>query len=210
MTMIDGTRLSIAGAILAGGKARRMGGFPKGRLQAGSRLSIVEHLAQEIVCSGIEEVVIVANDEGAYRTREYRILPDRRVGLGPLAGIEAALAHFARRYEAVLCLPCDTPALSSQEILGLAKAFAAVSAPLVFAETDNEQRHPLCAIVNTCLLADISAALDMNMLCVGDLWQRLGGLRVRFRNPDAFSNLNTYADVSQWQRGHLTWTSSQP
>lgn len=195
----------IAGAILAGGKARRMGGFPKGTLQVRTDLSIVEHLVRQIVCSGIQEIVLVANDRDAYEHLGLRIISDKRVGFGPLAGVEAALAHFSRHYEAVLCLPCDMPALSSREISVLVEAFSTTPGPVAFAKTDEARTHPLCAVVGCGLLTQVSAAIDTGALCVAGLWQQLGGHGVCFSSSAAFCNLNTLDDFNQWQRGRSTW-----
>ncbi len=201
----NATTRSIAGAILAGGKSRRMKGFPKGILQVRNDLSIVEHLVRQIVCSGIQEIVLVANDRDAYERLGLRIIRDKRVGFGPLAGVEAALAHFTGHYEAVLCLPCDMPALSSREISVLVEAFSTTPAPVAFAKTDEGRIHPLCAVVACGLLTQVSAAIDTGALCVDGLWQQLGGHGVCFSSSDAFCNLNTLDDFSQWQRGRSTW-----
>ncbi len=193
--------LPIAGAILAGGSARRMGGIPKGTLRAGGPLSLIERLVVHMLRSGLEEIVIVANDKSPYTHIGCTVLPDKRTNAGPLAGIEAALEYLADRYEAVLCLPCDVPALSSKEIAALVSAFAAGGGPVVFAETDGSARHPLCAVVRSNLLDRISAALDRGELVVGELWKQLGGSAVHFDDPNAFININSPGDLDAWLAG---------
>lgn len=197
----------IAGAILAGGKSRRMGGFPKGTLQMHDHLSIVEYLAREMTSAGIEETIIVASHD-VYRHAGYRVIPDRRTGFGPLAGIEAALIYFAGTYQAIFCLPCDMPAMSTRQISALMEAFSRTSAPVVFAETGEANRHPLCGIVDSRLLPDVSNALDHETLCVDDLWQRIGGHGVYFGNAEAFINLNTLTDLRRWRRKRSTCTQA--
>jgi len=177
----------IAGAILAGGNASRMGG--------------IERLVVHMLRCGIERIAIVANDGRPYAHIGCTVIPDKRRGAGPLAGIEAALAHFADQCDAVLCLPCDMPALSAKEISALLSAFTAGGEPVTFAETDGSARHPLCAVVGTDLLDDVSAALDRGELGVGDLWSQLGGSPVHFDDPDAFINLNSAGDVDAWLAG---------
>ncbi len=192
------TKCRVAGAILAGGHARRMGGMPKGTIRADGQRSLIERLVVHMLRCGVEEVIIVANDERPYAHLGCAIVPDQRVNAGPLAGIEAALAHFAGTHEAVLCLPCDLPALSSKDMAALVNAFAAQGGPVVFAETEYAARHPLCAVVRTDLLAEISAALDRGVCAVGPVWAELGGTAVPFDNPESFTNLNSPGDLEAW------------
>jgi molybdopterin-guanine dinucleotide biosynthesis protein A len=191
----------IAGAILAGGHASRMGGIAKGAIRADGDLSLVERLVVHILRCGIEQIIIVANDSRPYARIGCPFIPDKRRDAGPLAGIEAALAHFADQCDAVLCLPCDLPALSSKEISSLLSAFAAGGGPVTFAQTEGSERHPLCAVVRTDLLADVSAALDRGERGVGDLWSELGGSPVCFDDPEAFINLNSPGDLNAWLAG---------
>lgn len=192
----------LAGVILAGGSARRMGGMSKGMLRAGGGLSVIERLIVHMIRAGIEEIVISANHGRPYTHLGCPVVPDKRTDAGPLAGVEAALAHFAGRYDAVLCLPCDLPALSSREMTLLMAAFGAGDRPVVFAETSGPMLHPLCAVMRTELLESISAALDKGVTGVGALWQRLGGSAVHFDDPGVFTNLNSPDDVDAWLGGH--------
>jgi len=191
----------IAGAILAGGKARRMGGIVKGMLPIGGRVSLIERLMVHMMRSGVKETVIAANDERPYIRIGCAMVPDRRADAGPLAGIEAALQYFAGRYDAVLCLPCDLPALSWKEMSALVTAFAGTGGPVVFAQTEDAESHPLCAVVRTDLLDKVSAALDRDERGVHDLWLQLEGTAVPFDNPNAFVNLNSPDDLDAWLAG---------
>jgi molybdopterin-guanine dinucleotide biosynthesis protein A len=191
----------IAGAILAGGKARRMGGIPKGMLHTAGRLSLVERLVVHMMRCGMDEIVIAASDARPYTRVGCAVVPDRRTDAGPLAGIEAALLHCAGRYDAVLCLPCDLPALSWKEISALVTAFADTKGSLVFAQTQGSENHPLCAVVPTNMLDRVSAALDRDERGVHNLWLQLEGIAVPFDNPNAFANLNSPDDLEAWLAG---------
>jgi molybdopterin-guanine dinucleotide biosynthesis protein A len=188
----------VAGAILAGGKARRMGGVPKGTLRTGSGVPLIERLLAQMSLAGVGEVVISANRMRPYADLGFTIVSDTRADSGPLAGVEAALRHFGGRYDAVLCVPSDMPALSSAEMLTLMRSLAARGERLVFAETDGPQKHPLCAVIRTDLLDSVSTALDRGAFGVSDLWRRLGGATVHFENSDTFVNLNSLDDVNAW------------
>lgn len=194
-------RCDVAGAILAGGKARRMGGAPKGALRMGGGVSLIERLLEQMLLAGVGKVVISANSMRPYAHLGFTIVSDARADSGPLAGVEAALRHFGDRYDAVLCVPCDMPALSSAEMLTLMRSMAARGEPLVFAETAGPQKHPLCVVIRTDLLDSVSTTLDRGAFGASDLWLRLGGAPVHFENSDAFINLNSPDDVNAWLAG---------
>ena len=207
MTENSAPKLIIKGAILAGGQGRRMGGLPKGALRCNGALSLVEQLLVEATRSGVEEMMIVANKPRAYAHVLCRIIPDRRINMGPVVGIEAALHHFDETCDAVLILPCDLPEISANEITALSNAFKEAGAPVVFAETADGQTHPLCAVISTGLRAHVSAAIDSGVLGAGDLWTQLGGTGVLFDKVDAFTNLNSPADVDAWRARKAAPTS---
>lgn len=192
-------KLIVKGAILAGGQSRRMGGLPKGTLRCDGGLPLAARLLAEATGSGVEEMVIVANEPRAYAHVLCRIIPDRRINMGPVVGIEAALHYFGGKCDAVLILPCDLPEIASNEITTLLRAFENTGAPVVFAETTDGRKHPLCAVVSIGLRADISAALDSGWLCAGRLWAQLGGIGIVFDKVDAFTNLNSPTDVDTWR-----------
>jgi molybdopterin-guanine dinucleotide biosynthesis protein A len=195
------TTYRIAGAILAGGKAHRMGGIAKGMLRPDGSLSLIERLVVHMMRSGVDEIILAANDECPYTRIGCVVVPDQRTDVGPLAGIEAALQYFAGTYDAVLCLPCDLPSVSSREIAALITAFADTGGPVAFAQTENSESHPLCAVIHTNLLDRVSAALDRDERSVHDLWLQLEGTAVHFDNPNAFVNLNSPNDLDAWLAG---------
>jgi molybdopterin-guanine dinucleotide biosynthesis protein A len=176
-----------------------MAGLPKGTLRCDGALPLVARLLIQATSSGVEEIVIVANEPRTYANVLCKIIPDRRINMGPVAGIEAALYHFAERCDAVLILPCDLPEISSNEIAALLSVFENTGAPVIFAETVDGRKHPLCAVISADLRADVSAAIDSGTLCASDLWAQLGGIGVVFNKVDAFTNLNSPTDVDVWR-----------
>ncbi len=210
--MMDNTvhNLVVKGAILAGGRACRMGGLPKGTLRGDGTLSLVERLLMQAARSGIREMVLVGNETRAYAHLPCEIIPDTQINMGPVVGIEAALNYFNMGCDAVLFLPCDLPEISSKEISTLVDAFAGSNAPVVFAETVDGREHPLCAVVSTSLRADVSTAISTGMLCASNLWARLGGLGVVSDNTEAFTNLNSFTDVNAWRARKRTRVVQAP
>src|SRR5262249_22186931 len=103
--MIDG----VAAAILAGGKATRMGGRAKSFLTVGGKRIIDRQL--DVLGRLFHEIWIVANDPDAapYAELGLPMCADERPGQGPLAAILAAITHAAA--DRVVVVACDMPAL---------------------------------------------------------------------------------------------------
>ena len=187
----------IAGAIIAGGAAARLGGAAKGALPVEGAATIIQRLIDQFHRAGVADVLIVANDPAPYRDCGVRIIGDRRTGLGPLAGIEAALAELADRAEATVLAPCDTPRYGAAEMIALIDAHRTGDAPVVVAQTGGFFWHPLCSVVHNGCLDRVSAALDGGERSVKRLWQSLGARPVEFADDGPFVNINTPED---WQR----------
>jgi len=94
--------MTVLGAILAGGAARRFGGDKGAALLNG--IALIDHVVASLrgQCA---EVVIIGRDWPGLLS-----LPDRPLGgEGPLAGLNAALHHArAQGHQAVLCAGCDS------------------------------------------------------------------------------------------------------
>jgi len=200
----------IAGAILAGGRATRYGGANKAGLDVGDGRTILEHLVGELSAAGVGDVIVCASEEiaRAANVPGLQAVPDTRSHLGPLAGVEAALAHFAEsgdqpqgqpRYDATVLLACDMPGVTAAVISALIAAFCGGEAPIVVAEMADFSWQPLCSVVHNGILADVRAALDGGRLGVQRLWRNLGAIGVRFTDDRAFFNVNTPEDMARWQ-----------
>lgn len=101
--------LNTTGVILAGGASRRMGGQDKGLISFRGE-PLVSWVARALAPQ-VDEVIIVANRNlDVYGQLGFRVFSDLRPDYpGPLAGIEAALAH-ARTPRIITC-PTDAPLL---------------------------------------------------------------------------------------------------
>ncbi len=113
---------TIAGAILAGGQARRLAGQDKCRLVIEGHSIIVRQteLLQRVAAEIF--VVTTAEDRAARPARfsdlPYPVYTDVVPGAGALGGIHAALEHASA--DRVLVLACDLPFLTA----GLLRALA--------------------------------------------------------------------------------------
>ena len=142
----------VLGAILAGGRATRLG-LPKATAPLGGR-PLLEYPLRALEAGGIEPVVIAKRDtalppDGAPVWQE----PDEPVH--PLLGIVTALEQADGR--PVLACPCDLPFLTP----ALAAAIAATDAPLVVPRAGG-RLHPLLARYTATLLPALREALEQS------------------------------------------------
>ncbi len=197
--MGDSAKSKLVCALLAGGRARRYDGQAKGLLDSGQATAMIDRLIGQVTAAGIKEIVIVANDAAVYADRGREVIGDLRRDIGPLGGIEAALAHFAGTADAVLILPSDLPGLGADEVRTLATAYAAAPEKIAVAVTGKDSWQPLCAIVDVGLLDEISAAIDRGERRPWELWRGIGAAVVDFGETHAFFNINSPADLRRWQ-----------
>jgi molybdopterin-guanine dinucleotide biosynthesis protein A len=189
----------ICAAVLAGGRARRYGGMPKGLLPVGDGQTILDRELAALRASGIEDLRIVAEDALPYARWNVRVIPDLRPGMGPLGGVEAALADAADGSRAVLFLPCDLPGIGAGQIRALLQAFKAGGSLVAVAVTGDSLWHPLCSVVHNAARPAVTEALDAGRLKVRDVWESLGAVPVRFADPTPFFNVNAPADLARWR-----------
>ena len=193
-------QLNIKGAILAGGRATRMGGVTKGMLADQSGRPIIAHLINQMQLSGIDDIVISVNDPTPYKELEFPTIPDLKKGTGPLAGIAAVLQYYQGQCDGVIFVPCDVPNVTAHELITLKEAFINSKEKVVFAETDDFFWHPLCAVVPNGLGNQIILALNSGQRKIGQLWRQLGSETVTFSDTTAFFNINSLSDVNRWRK----------
>lgn len=195
----------IAAAILAGGGSSRYGSIPKGLLEVAPGISIIDHEIRELAAAGLGEIVIVADDPELYGHCGPQIIPDLRPNIGPLGGLEAALAHHQTPDDATLILPCDLPGITAAELSYLQGAFVNSSAMVAVAVTGGFFWEPLCTVVHNALLPTVRQAIDAGERRPLLLWQAMGALGVHFDDATPFFNINTPQDMARWRamRGGL-------
>ncbi len=203
-------------AILAGGRATRFGGLDKGAAIVHGRTILDRQLT---ALTAITDDILYV---GAKPPTEYRAclreVADTRPGLGPLAGLEAALG--AARDGTVLVVAGDMPFLTAPFLDFLARLVddagtgpaGAPATPWVPAGFDaaipRTERgwHPLAAAYRRACHTRVLGRLNAGQLAVHAL---LDELRVReidreaiapFGEPDRLlANVNTPADLDQIQ-----------
>lgn len=186
----------ISGAVLAGGRARRMGGQDKGLVEIDAKpmvVFIVEALKEQTA-----EVFINAN-RNLDRYRELcrcRVVPDS-VGdfAGPLAGM-ASVMEVAQT-PLVLTAPCDSPLLSRQLGPRLFEALEREDAELAVAH-DGKRMQPVFALLQRDLLDSMIAYLRSGESKI-DTWYAMHRTALGDFSDDTsmFLNVNTPEDRSE-------------
>ena len=177
----------VAGVILAGGLARRMGGGDKALLELAGRpllAHVIERLAPQV-----DELVLNANgDPARFAQFGLPVVPDTVEGFaGPLAGVLAGMRWAAARgHQDVASAAGDTPFFPTDLVARLQAARG--DQPICMAATRDPERglseHPTFALWPVRLADDLEKSLTEEHHAQGhrlDLaaWLRAGRLRGR-------------------------------
>lgn len=191
----------VTAAILAGGRATRLGGVMKPLLEIGGRRILDRQL--DVLGPLVDEVILVANEAGPFASSGLRVVPDRRPGLGPLAGLEAALE--ATSHAEVLLVAGDLPFLDPRVIALLLDADAAADAVVPRTARGPE---PLLARYARRIRPRASAALDADRRAMHRFLEEISTLRIeepalRAIDPALgfLRNVNTPEDLFHAARG---------
>ncbi|MCK5877120.1 MAG: molybdenum cofactor guanylyltransferase [Candidatus Marithrix sp.] len=189
---------NITGVILAGGRAKRMGGLDKGLLLLNNKCMIEYVIAT--LRPQVNSLFISANrnQEDYYQLSKSQILTDDFGNYyGPLAGIATALAHASTDY--VLSVPCDTPLVSSELAERLYTGLIQHGGEISVAH-DGKAIQPIFCLMKCSLLTDLLAFLKMNERSVKRFLQRHSAISVDFSDlADSFLNINTTEELSSYK-----------
>ncbi|MCL5103471.1 MAG: molybdenum cofactor guanylyltransferase [Armatimonadetes bacterium] len=199
MLKVNSVMAGFGAAILAGGKATRLGGIEKALIEIEPGVTMLEKIARQIELCGPEEIIVLANDPEPYGKFGCPVIHDLTPGIGPLAGIEAGLSYYRGRHDTVLFVPCDVPRITAVELSALVQAFRECGKPVVYAETGDFFAHPLCSVVHIGALETVSEVMTRGVRKVKDVWLELGAVPVHFDDPAPFVNVNTPEDVARWR-----------
>jgi molybdopterin-guanine dinucleotide biosynthesis protein A len=185
---------NITGLILAGGKARRMGGIDKGLVPLKGE-PMIKHVIKRL-SPQVSEILINANREiERYQSLGLTVITDEISDFaGPLAGLHAGMK--AAKTEFILSVPCDSPLLPEDLSLRLMAALESQQADIAVAKT-GEQHHPVFCLCRTSLAQNLENFLNAGGRKVEDWQKKQACLEVSFDdNPFAFSNVNTLDELS--------------
>ena len=192
--------MRIAAAILAGGKASRLGGIAKGLLRDGADVSLIRRLIDQFAIAAIPRVILSVNDNPqVYVQFGKPLVADLHPDAGPLGGIEAALEYLKQDCDSVFFSPCDLPAFSAMEMEVLLLRHGRQPERIVMAGT-GEGEHPLCAVVPAAVLPAVSLAIDQRRFAVHRLWRELKAVVVSMKETRGFLNINVPEDLDCWRQ----------
>src|SRR5690349_10799552 len=108
MNQSDEPHAAVAAAILAGGRARRMGGANKEALRIGGERIVDRQLA--VLRQIADPVFVVGHEPERFAGLGLRVVPDVLPDAGALGGIYTAIVSSPR--PRTLVVACDMPFLS--------------------------------------------------------------------------------------------------
>ncbi len=181
-------RQQITGVVLAGGRARRMGGVDKGLVRLHGK-PMIEHVLQALQPQ-VGQLIINANrNRDQYAVYGLEVVADM-VGdyFGPLAGIASAMNAAKTTY--VLTVPCDSPLLSDDLAERLYAALERERAEIGVAH-DGNRMQPVFALLRRDLLSSVLEYLEAGERKI-DRWFRQHRLALAdfADRPDTFVNVN--------------------
>lgn len=191
------------GVILAGGRARRLGGGDKPLCLLTGQTRIIDQVIARIAPQ-LGALAINANgDKARLAGFGLPVLPDSLADHpGPLAGVLAAMDWAAARgASSVITVAGDTPFLPRDLVARLCAA-APGGGVVLAASPDAEgalRRHPTCGLWPVALREGLRADLGAGMRKVA-LWaDRQGAAAVAFpaQPVDPFFNINTAEDLAR-------------
>ncbi len=186
-----------AGAILAGGAGRRMGGTVKAGLRLGGETLLaraVRRLGPQVaalaVCAGPDPVRLA----GLIPTGAACLVDPLPGYEGPLAALSAALDWAeAEGHADLLTVAVDTPFFPPDLAARLAAGRGGATAALA---EDGDGLHPTFGLWRTALAAPLRAALAGGERRMTGFAARAGAVRVRFPGADAFFNVNAPGELA--------------
>lgn len=184
-------RCPVTGVLLAGGRARRMGGRNKAFAAVGGESIIAR--AVRLFHTLFPQVVIATNDPAPFRIFGTQVVTDVFPGRGPLAGLHAAMQ--VARHPHVFVAACDMPGLDARVIRFLLDRIDDADAIVPAWEGDIEPLHAVYAVhtravAEACLRAGESAMRQFLPRLRVD-WVPEGELAAVAGTAASFVNVNT-------------------
>ncbi len=198
------SRTPIVGAILAGGASSRFGS-PKALARVDG-VRIIDRV-RSALRAAVDEVVLIANEPALFVDLDLPMRGDRGTGLGPLAGVDAALRWAAERgAPGALCVSCDLPFASAALLREIASRGDPAHA-VVPASPRGHGLEPLCAWYPVAALPAVERALASHDRSLRALLSTIDVERLplevvrRHGDPEVlFFNVNTRDDLERAQQ----------
>ncbi len=183
----------MTGAILAGGKSRRMG-FNKAFIKINDETIIERSL--RLFKKEFDEVYIVANDPLLYENLDVRVVSDIIRGAGSLGGVYTAILHAKGDF--VFVAACDMPYLDGAAIRKILKSKGRFDAVVPFI---NNRYHPMHALYSRKCLHSIESMIKEGDLRITGLFERIRAKKLLENDfkglhiEASIENINTREDL---------------
>lgn len=188
----------VTGVVLAGGKARRMGGVDKGLIEINGQPMIQYVL--EVLKPQVHEILINANRNSAqYEKFGYPVVSDQLEDFqGPLAGMATTMAKAETKY--ICTCPCDGPLIAKDLVTRLYSAMAnndpsnETDVKIAVAH-DGDRMQPVYALLDCDLHESLLSYLMSGERKIDRWFTQHNYIEVDFSDKqDCFININTPED----------------
>ena len=186
----------VAGVILAGGRASRMGGRDKAFAAVAGEPIVVRTV--RVFRALFPQVLVSTNRPERFAALEVDTVADRFPGAGPLAGIHAAM--LTSRYPHVFVAACDMPGLDPDVIRLVLARIGTADAVVPRWDGDVEPLHAVYALQT---LPAVEAALRSGRNAMRDFlqtvrvdWVDEAELRALRGAAASLTNVNTPEDLA--------------
>lgn len=181
-------RSEIAGVVLAGGRARRMGGIDKGLVEICGKPMC--ELVIELLAPQVGKVLVNANRNlGEYARFGATVVEDYFSGfLGPLAGVASAMR--AAQTPWVITVPCDGPFLNDDYVRRMCEQVSPRTKVVV--ARDSERLQPTYMLARTSTVNDLNAFLASGERKIDKWFVKHSYATCDFSDsPQCFVNINS-------------------
>lgn len=205
----------LKGLVLGGGRSRRMGQDKAGLTYAGRPQAQV---AADLLAPYCAEVFLSvrADQTGETWARDYPLILDKFLDLGPLSGILSALQSDPAA--AWLVVACDQPRLDPATLAQLVAARRPQGLATAFHSPFDGRPEPLCTIYEPLAYPRILQLVGLDQLCPRRVLEGPGVRLLDPPRPEALDNINTpeesagvalAAGVAPAARAHVTHAARQ-
>ena len=188
--------ITISAVILAGGKARRMGGQDKG-LQTLGKQSLIQYVINRLQPQ-IHDISINANrNQTEYAQFGFPVFSDELPDFqGPLSGMLTALEKTESDF--ILFTPCDTPFFPTN-LLDKLKSAVENDRTLISYACDEEREHPVFCLMSVQLKEKLRHYLASGERRLLQFMNENCGISVKFMKEEGnFENFNMLDDLDSY------------
>ena len=180
-------RMTLAAAVLSGGKSSRMG-VTKALVQFDGQ-AMAERVLDAARSVGADPVVLVGGDETELASLSAPVVDDLFPGEGPVGGLLTALGHVSDAADRVLVLGCDLAELDATVLVPLLEAEAGDGFSQVWVAA-SDRIEPMCAIWSIDAHARIQEMFDAGERSLRSVIRELPHVLVTV-DPERLANINT-------------------